>query len=187
MFPEQPWKETRFPLPLLPTVVVPIQTKKGDLHLRALLDTGSMASFIMVSASLRIPSVIIESDIPLTVCTVQGMSREPSTKLRVNLKTEEGGLPFECLKVPRIMQIGQGAEFDVPMRWQLENIPLNEPLSERGGKIDLLLVIPVFWKIVMRACLIHLFCSIPYMEMFYAGRPQAWGKRLWRVPRLLKN
>ena len=67
-----PGKETRFPLPLLPIVVVPIQTKKGVLHLHALLDTGSTASVITVSASLRIPSVIIESDIPLTVCTIQG-------------------------------------------------------------------------------------------------------------------
>ena len=71
-------------------------------------------------------------------------SGEPSTKLHVNLKTDEGGLPFECFKVPRKMQIGQGAEFDIPKRRALENIPLNELLSERGGKIDLLLGIPVF-------------------------------------------
>ena len=88
--PNNPGKETRFPLPFLPIVVVPIQTKKGDLHLRALLDTGSTASFITVSTSSRIPSVIIESEIPPTVCTIQGMSREPSTKLCVKLKTKEG-------------------------------------------------------------------------------------------------
>ena len=46
------------------------------------------------------------------------------------------------------MQIGQGAEFDIPTQRALENIPLNEPLSEQGGKIDLLLGILVFWKIV---------------------------------------
>ena len=92
--PNFPGKETRFPLPLLPVVVVPIQTKKGVVHLRALLDTGSTASFITVSALFRIPSVIIESDISLTMCTIQGMSREPSTKLRVNLKIDEGGCPL---------------------------------------------------------------------------------------------
>ena len=91
--PNDPGKETRFPLPLLPVALVPIQTKKGVVHLRALLDTGSTASFITVSALSRIPSVVIESDIPLTMCTLQGMSREPSTKLRVNLKTDEGGCP----------------------------------------------------------------------------------------------
>ena len=113
--PNDPRKETRFPLLLLPVVVVPIQTKKGVLHLRALLDTGSTASFIMVSALSRILSVVIESDIPLPMCTIQMMSREPSTKLHVNLKTDEGGLPFECFKVPLIMQIGQRAELDLPM------------------------------------------------------------------------
>ena len=46
------------------------------------------------------------------------------------------------------MQIGQGAEFDIRTRRALENIPLNKPLCERGGKIDLLLGIPVFWKII---------------------------------------
>ena len=46
------------------------------------------------------------------------------------------------------MQISQGAEFDILTQEALDNIPLNEPLSERGGKIDLLLGIPVFWKIV---------------------------------------
>ena len=166
--PNNPGKETRFPLPLIPIVVVPIQTKKGDLHLRALLDTGSTASFITVSASLRIPSVIIESDIPLTVCTIQGMSREPSTKLRVNLKTEEGGLPFECFKVPRIMQIGQGAEFDILTRQALEHIPLNEPLSERGGKIDLLLGIPVFWKMV-RGIYAHVSDLLVLLDTIYGN------------------
>ena len=33
--PNDPGKETRFPLPLLPVAVVPIQTKKGVVHLRA--------------------------------------------------------------------------------------------------------------------------------------------------------
>ena len=47
--PNDPRKETRFPLPLLPIVVVPIHTEKADMHLRALLDTGSTASFITVS------------------------------------------------------------------------------------------------------------------------------------------
>ena len=146
--PNDPGKETRFPLPLLPVAVVPIRTKKGVVHLRALLDTGSTALFITVSALSRIPSVVIESDIPLTMCTIQGMSREPSTKLRVDLKTNEGGLPVECFKVPRIMQIGHGVELDVPTQKALENISLNEPLSEWGGKLDLFLGVPVFWKIV---------------------------------------
>ena len=146
--PNEPGKETRFPLPLLPVAVVPIQTKKGVVHLRALLDTGSTSSFITVSALSRILSFTIESDIPLTMCTIQGMSREPSTKLRVDLKVNEGGLPVECFKVPHIMQIGHEVELDVPTQKVLENISLNEPLSERGGKLDLLLGVLVFWKIV---------------------------------------
>ena len=68
--PNDPGKETRVPFPLLPVVVVPIQTKKRVVHLRA--DTGSTASFITVSALSRIPCVVIESDIPLTMCTIQG-------------------------------------------------------------------------------------------------------------------
>ena len=94
--PDDPGKETRIPFSLLPVVVVPIQTKKRVVYLRALLDTGSTASIITVSALSRIPSITIESDIPLTMCTIQGMSREPSTKLRVDLKINEGGLPVEC-------------------------------------------------------------------------------------------
>ena len=81
---------------LLPVIVVPIQTEKGELHLRALLDTGSTASFITVSASLSIPSVIIESDVPLTVCTIQGMSREPSRKIARKFENKGRGLSFEC-------------------------------------------------------------------------------------------
>ena len=46
------------------------------------------------------------------------------------------------------MQIGHKVELDAPTQKALENIPLNEPLSERGGKLDLLLGVPVFWKIV---------------------------------------
>ena len=41
-----------------------------------------------------------------------------------------------------------GVNIDNPTQRVLENIPLNEPLSKRGGKIDLLLGMPVFWKIV---------------------------------------
>ena len=75
---------------------------------------------------------------------------ESGAKYKVARKIENkgGGLSFECFKVPRIMQIGQGAILDNPTRRVLENIPLNELLSERGGKIDLLLGMPVFWKIV---------------------------------------
>ena len=83
--PNFPGKKTRFPLPLLPVVVVPIQTKKGVVHLHALLDTGSAASFITVSALSRIPSVIIESDIPLNMCTIQGMS---GAKYKIARKSE---------------------------------------------------------------------------------------------------
>ena len=46
------------------------------------------------------------------------------------------------------MEIDQGVDLDNPTQWALENISLNEPLSKRGGKIDLLLGMPVFWKIV---------------------------------------
>ena len=46
------------------------------------------------------------------------------------------------------MEINQGVDLDNPMQQALENIPLNEPLSKRGGKIDLLLGMLVFWKIV---------------------------------------
>ena len=97
-FPNGPGKETSPPYQILPTIVVPIKMEKGDLHLRALLDTGSTASFIMVTASLSITSIIIESNVPLTVCTLQGESLEPSRKLRINLRTKEGGC---CLNVSR--------------------------------------------------------------------------------------
>ena len=76
------------------------------------------------------------------------MSREPSRNLRIKLKTKEGGLSFECYEVPRIIQIGQGAELDIPTQRALEKIPLNELLSKWGGKIDLLLRMLVRWKIV---------------------------------------
>ena len=46
------------------------------------------------------------------------------------------------------MEIDQGVDQDNPTQQALENIPLNEPLSKHGGKIDLLLGMPVFWKIV---------------------------------------
>ena len=95
--PNDPGKETSTPYSLLPAVRVPVQTKKNVVYLRALLDTGSTASFIMVSALSRIPSVVIESEIPLTMCTIQGMSREPSRKLRVTLKVNEGGVADRLL------------------------------------------------------------------------------------------
>ena len=57
-------------------------------------------------------------------------------------------MPFECFEVTRIMEIDQGVDLDNPMQRVLENVPLNEPLSKQGGKIDLLLGMPVFWKIV---------------------------------------
>ena len=58
-------KETTSSYQILPTIVVPIKTEKADLHPHALFDTGSTASFVMVSASLSIPSVIFESNVPL--------------------------------------------------------------------------------------------------------------------------
>ena len=76
------------------------------------------------------------------------MSREPSTKLLVDLKVKEGGLPVEYYKVPRIMQIGSGINLDVPTQKALEKFSLNEPVSERGGQLDLLIGVPVLWKII---------------------------------------
>ena len=67
-------------------------------------------------------------------------------KVARKIENKGGGLSFECFKVPHIMQIGQGAQLDNLTQQALENIPLNEPLSERGGKIDVLLGISVFWK-----------------------------------------
>ena len=58
------------------------------------------------------------------------------------------------------MEIDQGVDLDNPTQRALEDIPLNELLSKRGGKIDLLLGMPVFGKSLgefLRACLIHLF------------------------------
>ena len=46
------------------------------------------------------------------------------------------------------MEIDQGVDVDNPTQRVLENIPLNKLLSKPGGKIDLLLGMPVFWKIV---------------------------------------
>ena len=57
-------------------------------------------------------------------------------------------MPFECFQVLRIMEIDQGVDLDNLTQRALENIPLNGLLSKLGGKIDLLLGMPVFWKIV---------------------------------------
>ena len=46
------------------------------------------------------------------------------------------------------MEIDQGVNLDNPTQRALDNIPFNKPLPERGGKIDILLGIPVLWKIV---------------------------------------
>ena len=46
------------------------------------------------------------------------------------------------------MEIDQGVDLDNPTQRALENIPRNEPLSKREGKIDLLLGMPVFLKII---------------------------------------
>ena len=135
--PNGPGKETSSPCQILPTIVVPIKTEKGDLHLRALIDTGSTASFITVSASLSIPSIIVESNVPLNVRTLQG---------KVGSQVENCW--FECFEGLCIMEIDQGVDLDNPIQRALENIPLNEPLSKRGGKIDLFLGMPLFWKII---------------------------------------
>ena len=66
------------------------------------------------------------------------------------------------------MQIGQGAVLVNPTRRALENIPLNETLSERGGKIDLLLGMPVFWKIV-RGIYAHTSDSLVFLDTIYSN------------------
>ena len=66
------------------------------------------------------------------------------------------------------MQIGHRAELDLLTRQALENIPLNKPLSERGGKLDLLLGIVVFWKIV-RGIFARLSDSLVLLDTIYGN------------------
>ena len=88
------------------------------------------------------------------------------------------------------MQIGNGAELDDRTRRALETIPLNEPLSERGVKIDLLLGIPVFWKIVRRI-FARVSDSLVLLDTIYGnvlcGSTFYGGKRLWQGPQPLIN
>ena len=84
------------------------------------------------------------------------------------IENKGGGLSSECFKVPRIMQISQRAEIDNPMQRELENIPLNEPLSEWGGKIDLLLGIQVFWKII-RGIFVGMSDSVVLIDTIYGN------------------
>ena len=64
------------------------------------------------------------------------------------------------------MEIDQGVDLDNPTQQALENIPLNEPLSKWGGKIDLLLGMPVFWKII-RGIFAHVSDSLVLLNTTY--------------------
>ncbi len=60
-----------------------------------------------------------------------------------------------------------GVDLDNPTQRALENIPLNKPLSKQGGKIDLLLGMPVFWKIV-RGIFAHVSDSLVLLDTIYS-------------------
>ena len=64
------------------------------------------------------------------------------------------------------MEIDQGVNLDNPTLRALENIPLNGLLSKPGGNIDLLLGMPVFWKIV-RKIFVHVSDSLVLLNTIY--------------------
>ena len=76
---------------------------------------------------------------------------ESRTKYKIARKFESkggGGLPIDCYQVPRIMQVSHGFELDGPTLLALQEYLLNEPVSARGGQLDLLIGVPVLWKII---------------------------------------
>ena len=134
---------------ILPTLLLPIRTKCGVKKLRALLDTGSTSTFIATESLLGVPNEVIESGISLMIRSIQGSRKENSRKVRIHLSDPgEGEISLECFVVPYITEIYRDNDVNHIKHPAIRNLSLNEPLSHRQGKIDILLGTPDFWRIV---------------------------------------
>ena len=76
---------------VLPTLLLPIRTKKGIVKLRALLDTGSTSSFVVNESLFKIPHEVIESGISLMIRSMQGTKQERSRKVKICLSDRKKG------------------------------------------------------------------------------------------------
>ena len=140
------------PCQVLPTLLVPISAGDDIIKVRALLDTGSTSSFVTVSALSSIPYETLDSEVPLIIRTLQGETREVTQKVRISLKTQTSTLPVTCYVVPSITEIFRIKCLSRKERNSIQQTVLNEPLTQRAGKVNLLLGTPVLWKVV---CKIH--------------------------------
>ena len=135
---------------VLPTLLVPISAGDKVIKVRALLDTGSTSSFVTVSALSSISYETLDSKVPLVIRTLQGETREVTQKVRINLTTQTSTLPVTCYVVPNITDIVKINGLSRKERASIQRTVLNEPLSQRAGKVNLLLGTPVLWKVVRK-------------------------------------
>ena len=142
-------KEVSGECQVLPTLLLPVKTKQGVKKLRALLDTGSTASFIAAESLKGLPHKVIESGISLMIRSIQGSRSQQSNKVEIRLSEKgKGGLTIVCFVVPYISQIYRDQKIRNINHPEIRKLSLNEPLSQRQGGIDILLGTPHFWQVV---------------------------------------
>ena len=135
---------------ILPTILVEAQGKDGIVGLRALLDTGSTANFVTVSASRKLNLKVSDDSVTLSINTLHGKHTANSRKIACDLVDKEGReIQISAFEVDKVMTTNH---IDLPddeeLRHHLKNKTLNENFPRPPCDIELLIGVGDLWKIV---------------------------------------
>ena len=117
---------------ILPTILVEAQGKDGIVGLRALLDTGSTANFVTVSASHKLNLKVSDDSVTLSINTLHGKHTANSRKIALGLVDKEGReIQISAFEVDKVMTTNH---IDLPddeeLRHHLKNKTLNETFRD---------------------------------------------------------
>ena len=136
---------------ILPTILFEAQGKDGIVRLQALLDTGSTANFVTVSASHKLILKVSDDSVTLSINTLHGKHTANSRKIAFNLIDKESReIQISAFEVDKVMTTNH---IDLPddeqLRHHLTNKTLNESFPRPPCDIELLIGVGDLWKIIV--------------------------------------
>ena len=116
----------------MPIVRIPTNDQR---NVRALIDTGSTASFVTVGSLKLFDHTISRDEITLNLNTMQGQKAMVCNKAQVNLPAKDTKpVVIECYVVPEIPAV-KFSPFKPsrPIAEYLQGFDLNDPFPQSGG------------------------------------------------------
>ena len=133
---------------LLSTAVVSIKNSNGKVvKLRALLDSGSQASFITENMATALMLKLKKGQVTVTTL---GASSTEKTKGILSTKLNDT-VPVNLHVIPRITNQVPTSKVDISQMRQIRNLKLADPTFNTPGKIDVLLGADVLEDVMMES------------------------------------